>query len=395
MDWFVAEKDGSNPRKLVSIPSAFVQASISPDGQRIILNQWQNSKLLEIQADGTGLHEIRKLTEGEWNFRWTPDGKYLVYQAGTETQSDIWLLPMKAGLFGRVGEPIRLTHGPLPYSFPCPSRDGKQIFALGSKQRGELARYDMKSKQFVPFLSGISATEPTFSRDGKWVAYASFPDNMIWRSRSDGSERMQLTYPPLDIKFFQISPEGTKVAFFTRRGEVFLVSMEGGTPRKILENACCATWSPDGSFLFYQYAAGSEGMIYDVRTGEKSEVASSKGIFAFWLDQDTLIAPNEKGTSFVTYNRKTGKWTDLAPVPPGGIEHWMISPDFKYLYFSTPGADPKAMRLRLADREVETIASLKNFHRADTQINVAPDGSPVFTRDTGYQEIYALNVRWP
>ncbi len=31
----------------------------------------------------------------------------------------------------------------------------------------------------------------------------------------------------------------------------------------------------------------------------------------------------------------------------------------------------------------------------DTQINVAPDGSPIFTRDTGYQEIYALNIRWP
>jgi hypothetical protein len=31
----------------------------------------------------------------------------------------------------------------------------------------------------------------------------------------------------------------------------------------------------------------------------------------------------------------------------------------------------------------------------ETQINVAPDGSPIFTRDTGYQEIYALNIRWP
>jgi hypothetical protein len=30
-----------------------------------------------------------------------------------------------------------------------------------------------------------------------------------------------------------------------------------------------------------------------------------------------------------------------------------------------------------------------------TQISIAPDGSPVFTRDTGYQEIYALNIRWP
>jgi hypothetical protein len=48
----------------------------------------------------------------------------------------------------------------------------------------------MKSKQFVPFLSGISATDPTFSRDGRWVAYVSYPDHILWRSRGDGSEGM-------------------------------------------------------------------------------------------------------------------------------------------------------------------------------------------------------------
>ena len=30
-----------------------------------------------------------------------------------------------------------------------------------------------------------------------------------------------------------------------------------------------------------------------------------------------------------------------------------------------------------------------------THISVAPNGSPVFTRDIGSQEIYALTVRWP
>ena len=126
---------------------------------------------------------------------------YLVYESRNGRQSDIWLLPIQTGLFRRSGKPIRLTNGPLPYSVAYPSRDGKQIFALGTKQRGELVRYDMKSHQFVPFLSGISATDPTFSRDGKWVAYASYPDHTLWRSRSDGSERMQLTYPPMDVNF--------------------------------------------------------------------------------------------------------------------------------------------------------------------------------------------------
>jgi len=31
---------------------------------------------------------------------------------------------------------------------------------------------------------------------------------------------------------------------------------------------------------------------------------------------------------------------------------------------------------------------------SNTQIIVAPDGSAVFTRDIGTQEIYALTVKW-
>jgi WD40-like Beta Propeller Repeat len=93
----------------------------------------------------------------------------------------------------------------------------------------------MKSHQFEPFLSGISATDPTFSRDGKWVTYASYPDRNLWRSRSDGSERMQLTYPPVEVHFPYISPNGTRVAFDTDKGEIYVISMEGGQPQKTVE----------------------------------------------------------------------------------------------------------------------------------------------------------------
>jgi hypothetical protein len=57
------------------------------------------------------------------------------------------------------------------------------------------------------------------------------------------------------------------------------------------------------------------------------------------------------------------------------------------------------MRIRPADHKVETVASLKDLRRAlgpdgNTQISVAPDGSPIFTRDIGTQEVYALSVKW-
>jgi hypothetical protein len=76
------------------------------------------------------------------------------------------------------------------------------------------------------------------------------------------------------------------------------------------------------------------------------------------------------------------------------------SPDYKYVYYTTGGPEPMAFRVRLADRKVETITSLKSLPLAvgpggNTQFGVATDGSPVFSRDTSTQEIYALTVKWP
>src|SRR5271155_5034474 len=171
--------------------------------------------------------------------------------SGNAQQSDIWLIPWKTGLFCRPGKPIRLTNGPLPYTQPLPSRDGKQIFALGTKQRGELVRYDMQSHQFQPFQGGISATDVTFSRDGKWVAYTSFPDHTLWRSRSDGSGRVQLTYPPMEVAAPSMSPDGTKVAFRTPDWDLYVINMEGGAAQVVAKHSDGPSWSPDGNLLLF------------------------------------------------------------------------------------------------------------------------------------------------
>src|SRR5262249_56738831 len=115
---------------------------------------------------------------------------------------------------------------------PAPSRDGNQVFAFVIKKRGEVVRYDTAARQFVPFLSGISAFDPTFSSDGKWVAYTAYPDNTLWRSRSDGSERLQLTYSPSDVVYPFISPDGKRVAFGQAGGDVYGIGMGGGEPHR-------------------------------------------------------------------------------------------------------------------------------------------------------------------
>jgi len=58
--------------------------------------------------------------------------------------------------------------------------------------------------------------------------------------------------------------------------------------------------------------------------------------------------------------------------------------------------------LNAADRKTEAVASLKGLRRiadpaigGSSWVGVAPDGSPLLTRDTSTQEIYELDVKWP
>jgi hypothetical protein len=55
----------------------------------------------------------------------------------------------------------------------------------------------MAKKEFVPFLGGRSAEHLNFTRDRRWVTYVAYPEGTLWRARSDGSQQLQLTFPPL------------------------------------------------------------------------------------------------------------------------------------------------------------------------------------------------------
>jgi serine/threonine protein kinase len=417
-DLFLADHDGTNARKLLSMPGEVFVPHISPDGQRIVFTLVVDNiaSLEEVGVDGTGLHTIVPgplVASGVW----TPDGKYLLYATLSENSNDLWALPLSKDLFHRRARPTRLTNGALLFESVGPSRDGKRLFAVGTRQRGELLRYDMHSQQFVPFLSGMSAVGPTFSRDGKWVAYASYPDGSLWRSRSDGSEAKQLTYSPMVAPVPRISPDGTRVAFTIHqresyRPQSFVVDTNGSTPPKAVAvgNASWSAaggWSPDGNLLmvdsgvpgkFRSDKNSSELRIADLRTGETSVVPSSQGLIGCgWISQDSIAAATQDATKLLTFDFKTHEWTDLTT---GAFTAMAISPDRKYLYYTTGGVSPKAWRLRFADHQIETITSLEDASRAGKMgwiqgINVAPDGSPLLTRETGTQEVYALNVRWP
>jgi hypothetical protein len=176
-----------------------------------------------------------------------------------------------------------------------------------------------------------------------------------------------------------------------------------------------ADWSPDGNSLLYtatapaasmaegKHSGGEKGQyelkVVDLRSGEISTVPDSMGkLGAFWVAQNVIVASSQELTTFSLFDFSAKKWTVL---DSGVFVNLFPSVDRKYLYFTTGGTEaPKLLRFRFSDHRVEELGSLKDLRRAvdfyfGTQINVAPDGSALFTRDIGTQEIYALNVRWP
>ena len=217
-DLFLANSDGGEPHKLVSAPDQAGDLAWSPDGKVIRFSvggspSFQLS-LWQVSINGTSLHPLFPswhTPPDECCGRWTPDGKYFVFQS----RGNIWAVTEKGNLLGKADhQPFQLTSGPMTFLSPLPSKDGKKLFVVGALAHGELARYDAQSAEFVPFLSGISADSVSFSRDGQWVAYVSFPEGTLWTSKLDGSQRIQLSYPPLYSMLPSWSPDGKQIVFF-------------------------------------------------------------------------------------------------------------------------------------------------------------------------------------
>jgi WD40 repeat protein len=325
-----------------------------------------------------------------------------VYQMGMHDGAPYLVSELLEGsTLSRPPAPVRLTNGPISYGSFAASRDGKQIFAAGAQRRGELLRYDPKTHDFLPYLGGISASDPTFSRDGKWMAYMSYPEHTLWRSRLDGSDRLQLTYSPVVVVFPRISPDGTKVAFSDDQGVVYVVSMNGGTLQKFTEVAAAPDWSPDGNLLVVTSFEGGayQSRIVDVRNGRISLLPGSKDTLGPWFaTQDTLIATADDQSKLVRYDFRTQKWSDILTSPDKFV-NWVMSPDGKYFYYSTGGNNPTVFRMRVADDAVEQVVSLKNVRMVNDpdsgpKLNVTPDNSLLVLRDIGTEEVYALSVQW-
>jgi WD40 repeat protein len=195
----LVQSDGTGAHKLAPAGGVSSGFSWSPDGTTIRFSR--DGSLWEMASNGSNLHQLLsgwRTSDDKCCGKWSPDGEYFVFAAGPPGPiSQLWATDEGRGLFRRHSpEPLPLTSGPIAWGLPVFSKDGRKIFSSGATSRGELVRLDSTAKLFQPFLGGISAESVSFSKDGQSVAYISYPDGILWKANTDGSQRMQVTGAP-------------------------------------------------------------------------------------------------------------------------------------------------------------------------------------------------------
>jgi hypothetical protein len=81
-----------------------------------------------------------------------------------------------------------------------------------------------------------------------------------------------------------------------------------------------------------------------------------------------------------------------------GYPNWSRDGDYVYFHGTLENEDGY-FRIRISDRKLERILSLKGFQHASGAFGqwsgLAPDESPLYVRDASIREIYALDWEAP
>ena len=383
----------------------------SPDGKLLrftIIDALNHTSSIWEMTPGHGsAHQILKAWSAAGSVccgTWTGDGTAFVFEATRDGHTDLWRTN------GSI-DPTRITNGPLNFKAPVAGRDGGAIFFIGQDIHSRLERYDTQEKQYVPVQGFLSvADHVSYSRDSQWVAWVD-PNGRLWRARNDGTERVLLTPPDMQVFMATWSPDDTRLAFMARRPtqpwQIYTLPSEGGNLERLLpdaKNIGDPSYSPDGKFIVFgtipelmgQNDASRSLMVMELATHHVTVIPHSAGMYspkwspdgryiaALTVDQKKLMLYDTKSTGWQTL---TGIYTD----------HPVWSNDGKALYFHASFVEKKPIyRISISDGVLTEIADLSNFHVGSIALadfsGLTPDDVPLMHTQVSTGNLYALDL---
>jgi Tol biopolymer transport system component len=251
---------------IISAPTA--QATTPGVNGRIVYSAETSAglQLFTVRPDGSDVRQLTSLEGDAAHPDWSPDGRRLVFEFGSETHAGVMLI-------NRDGTGLRdLT----PTGFqgnPSFTPDGKKI-VFDSDEGIAIMRADGSGRRQLtttPFPGTGYDTDANVSPDGKYITFVRVrvPDkeHALFSMRIDGSGVRQLTSYSLDVGIkHDWAPDGSRIAIIANADHQppgtsanVATIRPNGTGLRLLThytggevNALTGSYSPDGRWIVYR-----------------------------------------------------------------------------------------------------------------------------------------------
>ncbi len=264
--WIV---DVASGRRQLLSNSDGVQPRWSPHGDRIAFWAIDRSgyrDIWTIAASGGQASAVTHDTHVDWNPVWSPNGKHLYFSSDRGEDMNVWRVSIHEKSGKVLGPPEPVTT-PSPYSGHLDfSKDGRHLAYVQQSLTANLKRvsFDPLTQTVLNepvdlMPSARQASRPALSPDSEWVAFNSLgKQEDIVVTRADGTGMRQLTIDGAKNRGPQFSPDGKRIAFFSKRSgapEIWTINADGTNLQQLTflagPNVCWPIWSPDGTRLIY------------------------------------------------------------------------------------------------------------------------------------------------
>ncbi len=276
-------------------------------------------------------------------FAWTPDGASLVFWAGGKIRRvsvatrEAREIPVRVRATREVRPALRFPVDVAPDEFDARmlrwvqmSPDGTKVVfqALGRLHLRDVAAE--RQRDLTGDGDRVEEVHPSFSRDGRFVVYATWSDEDQGSLRVvpvDGGPSRVLTKSPGHYVEPRFSPDGKSVVFrkitggyltsgaWSQEPGIYLLPLEGGEPRLLTKTGAEPHFGAASDRVFFSDVVDDTKLVLksvnldgvDVRTHLKGDTATS-----FSVSPDARwVAFTEKHNAFVAPLPQTGKTVDL------------------------------------------------------------------------------------